>query len=330
MIRSQPFVAFIQGLKVLIFERLCDLASVNGSLSMTKRQWDILIGLFTLAILTGFAWVIAPIAKTQPLRFGVLVLIGLGFGYMVWRGRTATRRAKRQATEKPFPVGYRRILRERVDFYQRLSPSEKERFERKVQWFLADTDITGVGTEVDDLSRVLVAASAVIPIFGFDDWHYGNVDEVLLYPGSFDSHTFAQEGEGRNTLGMVGTGAMGRKVILSKPAVINGFLRQADGHNTGIHEFVHLLDASDGSYDGIPALLDKKYVTPWMGMMYREMKKIEHGHSILREYGATNKVEFFAVASELFFERPEKMRSTHPKLYDLLTKLFQVPSGKKA
>ena len=65
-------------------------------------------------------------------------------------------------------------------------------------------------------------------------------------------------------------------------------------------------------------------------MMYREMKKIEHGHSVLRKYGATNKAEFFAVASELFFERPEKMRSTHPKLYDLLTTLFQVPVGKKA
>ncbi len=297
---------------------------------MTKRQWDILIGLFTIAILVGYGWVIAPIAGNQPLRFGVLVLIGLVFGFLVWRGRTASRRTKRKVAEKPFPVGYRRILRERVEFYQQLSSEERERFEGKVQWFLADTQITGVGTEVDDLSRVLVAASAVIPIFRFDDWFYGNVDEVLLYPGSFDSHTFAQEGEGRTTLGMVGTGVMNRKVILSKPAVINGFLRQGDGHNTGIHEFVHLLDASDGSYDGIPALLDKKYVTPWIGMMYREMKKIEHGHSILREYGATNKVEFFAVASELFFERPEKMQSTHPKLYDLLTKLFQVPSGKRA
>ena len=291
---------------------------------MKKQFWDVLITLVTVAILAGYGWVIWPIAGQQPLRFALLALIGLGFGYFVWRGRSRYRRRKQRVLEQEFPVNWRRILQERVSFYQDLSASAKKRFERKVQWFLHETDVTGIGTGVDDLVRVLVAASAVIPIFHFDEWYYRNVDEVLIYPRAFDGHTYAQEGEGRDTLGMVGTGAMGRKVILSKPALINGFLSTADGHNTGVHEFVHLLDASDGAFDGVPALIDKKYVMPWLGMMYREMKKIEDGRSLLRNYGATNKVEFFAVASELFLEHPDKLQKEHPELYDMLSKIFHA------
>jgi len=289
---------------------------------MKKQFWDGIIGMITLIILAGYGRVIWPIASSQPLRFGVLAAIGLAFAYFVWRGRVRYRRRKQQVLEQDFPTNWRRILQERVRFYRDLPASAKNKFERKVQWFLHETDVTGIGTDVDDLVRVLVAASAIIPIFYFDEWYYRNVDEVLIYPGSFDGHTYAQEGEGRNTLGMVGTGAMGRKVILSKPALINGFLGTADGHNTGVHEFVHLLDASDGEFDGVPVLIDKKYVMPWLGMIYQEMKKIKNGHSVLRNYGATNKVEFFAVASEFFFEQPDKLKEEERELYDMLAKIF--------
>ena len=274
----------------------------------------------------GYWYVIAPIAAAQRLRFGLLVSIGLAFGIGVWWGRVAKRKARRKAIAVPFSVSYRRILKERVAFYTDLPAADRMKFEKKVQWFLADTQITGIGTMVDEVSKVLVAASAVIPILYFDNWHYDNVDEVLLYPGAFDGHSFAQEGPGRYTLGMVGTGAMGRKVILSKPALINGFLRKHDGQNTGIHEFVHLLDGADGDFDGIPVLIDNKCIAPWMGMMYQEIKNITNGKSILRAYGATNKAEFFAVASEVFFESPERMHTTHPELYTLLAQLFQKPT----
>lgn len=291
---------------------------------MKKHLWDVVIGVVTLAILAVYGSVIWSVAHNEPLRLGVLALIGLAFAYFVWRGRTRYRRRKQKVLKQEFPAEWRRILQERVRFYQELPASGKKDFEHKVQWFLHETEVTGIGTEVDDMVRVLVAASAVIPIFFFEDWYYRNVDEVLIYPRAFDGHTYAQEGKGRDTLGMVGTGAMGRKVILSKPALINGFLSTGDGHNTGVHEFVHLLDASDGEFDGVPALMDKKYVMPWLGMMYQEMKKIEHGESILRDYGATNKVEFFAVASELFLEHPDKLKKEHRDLYDMLANIFHA------
>lgn len=270
-----------------------------------------------------YFYAIWPIQEEDLFRFIFLLALGLGLlGVVLVRPLLKKKRLAQQLA-LPFPEAYRKILANEVPYYQDLSEAERLRFEEATQYFLATTQITGVNVEVDDQVRVLVAASAVIPVFGFQDWTYRNLNEVLIYPRSFNSATYAQQGEGRETLGMVGTGPMAGKMILSKPALINGFRRQSDGLNTGIHEFVHLLDGSDGEFDGIPDLIDKKYVLPWLGLMHREMKRINKGGSRLRPYGATNKAEFFAVASEYFFERPKDLKKYYPKLYDLLRQLFK-------
>lgn len=279
--------------------------------------------LFSLLILGLYAFGISGLYDSDPFRFWLLAALGVLVPVFFLLRYWLRLRRRRQWLAKPFPEAYRSILQKQVDFYRLLSPADRKRFEKAVQTFLVDVDITGIDTEVDDRVRVLTAASAVIPIFGFPDWRYRNLREVLIYPGAFNSQNYAQEGPDRNALGMVGTGAMSGKVILSLPALLNGFHREGDGKNTGIHEFVHLLDASDGSFDGVPGLLDKKYVLPWLGMMHREMKRIRRGKSRLRNYGASNKVEFFAVASEYFFERPDELRIHHPKLYHLLKKIFR-------
>jgi Mlc titration factor MtfA (ptsG expression regulator) len=243
----------------------------------------------------------------------------LSFFLIRFRKKQKEQKALRQA----FPQEWRSKLEIRVPFYKNLTPEEKSRFEKQVQAFLYRTRITGINTEIEDDTRLWIATSAIIPIFGFKDWQYRNLQEVLVYPGSFKSDDFAQKGPDRSTLGMVGTGPMRGKMILSKPALVNGFIKNSDGYNTGIHEFVHLLDGSDGDFDGIPHLLEQKYVLPWLGLMHREMKRIQKGKSKLRAYGATNKAEFFAVASEFFFERPDELRLQYPKLYNLLRRIFR-------
>lgn len=105
----------------------------------------------------------------------------------------------------------------------------------------------------------MVAASAIILIFGFIEWEYDNLGEVLIYPDRF-SKSFDMEGHNRNVLGMVGTGVMSGIMILSRKALLSGFSNAKDGHNTAIHEFVHLIDAQDGMFDGITSLLDKQYI----------------------------------------------------------------------
>jgi Mlc titration factor MtfA (ptsG expression regulator) len=177
---------------------------------------------------------------------------------------------------------------------------------------------------------LLVASSAVIPTFGFD-WHYHNLRHVLLYPDSFNGNDFSLTGNERNVIGMVGTGAMQRMMILSRPALRLSFKNENSPHNTGIHEFVHLLDKADGETDGIPTqLLSRQYTIPWINYMSEEIEKIKAGSSDINIYGASSRGEFFAVAAEYFFSAPERFMNTHPELFKLMEKIFhQQPSNKK-
>ncbi len=230
---------------------------------------------------------------------------------------------KSPAGKKSIPDSYRKILQAHVSYYRALEPKQKDRFEKKIMELLGYIHIDGVGTEVEDLDRVLVAASGVIPIFGFPEWKYYNLGYVLLYPHAFDEETFLSAQAMRNTLGMVGTGALQRVMILSRPSLRRGFENYLGKENTGIHEFVHLLDKEDGAVDGIPeALLQRQYVLPWLALIKKHMDSILEGQSDISLYGTRNQAEFFAVASEYFFSRPDQFRQNHPDLYDLMTRIF--------
>ncbi|HMI77499.1 MAG TPA: M90 family metallopeptidase [Ferruginibacter sp.] len=241
---------------------------------------------------------------------------------------TATRlRKKKPVTVTPIPVAYKLLLAEEVPFYQQLDENKKIEFEERVQHFLAQVKITGVKTTVEDIDRVLVAASAVIPIFNFTDWEYVNLHEVLLYPDSFD-HDFEQQGDDRNILGMVGSGAMNHMMILSQFELRQAFSNKTGKNNTAIHEFVHLVDKTDGTIDGVPeSMLDKKYIVPWLQLMQKEIELIHDDRSDINPYGSTNQAEFFAVVSEYFFERPALLQEKHPELYELLLKIFKLPAA---
>lgn len=121
----------------------------------------------------------------------------------------------------------RRVLNSKIPFYRTLTTAEKKQFEFKVGEFLANTKITGIKTDVQNSDRLLVAASAIIPIFSFPEWRYSSLKEVLLYPSSFDEN-FKIEGENRNILGMVGSGYMKGKMILSKPSLHLVFSNETD------------------------------------------------------------------------------------------------------
>ena len=214
--------------------------------------------------------------------------------------------------KEPFPTDWKIILARYVSFYNSLSGEEKNRFEYKVQEFLLNCRITGIDTSIDLTDKLLVASSAVIPIFEFNDWKYSNIHEVLLYPTMFNEN-FDTKGSGRGILGMVGSGYMEGKMILSKQALRHGFKNESDKKNTAIHEFVHLIDKSDGSVDGIPSLLlEKQYSIPWIDLINKKIDEIYDGKSDINPYGGTDRAEFFSVVSEYFFERPKLLAKNHP------------------
>jgi hypothetical protein len=227
------------------------------------------------------------------------------------------------------PVSYKIILEQYVAFYRALDAEEKKRFENKMAAFLSTITIEGIQTDVEDIDRVFIAASAVIPIFAFPAWQYHNLTNVLLYPEHFNEE-FNMQGNEKPVMGMVGSGAMNHKMILSKPALQEGFKNETDKNNTAIHEFVHLLDKMDGDTDGVPeVLLQKQYTIPWINLMHQEIKNIIANRSDINPYGATSKTEFFAVASEYFFERPILFKEKHPELFKLMEEIFdQYPETK--
>ncbi|GAA0880473.1 zinc-dependent peptidase [Algoriphagus jejuensis] len=223
-----------------------------------------------------------------------------------------------------FPENWRLYLLKEVNFYASLNDDEKTTFESDVLRFLKRVRITGIKTTVDDEDRLLVASSAVIPVFAFPEWEYSTLHEVLLYPDLFtEKYDFSEQD--RNISGMVGSGGvMHHVVIFSKPALHQGFDNANDKSNVGIHEFVHLFDKQDGDIDGVPLLIMKNQaIMPWLHLISENTKEMIAGKSDINIYGATNKQEFLAVASEYFFERPKLFKEKHPELYDVLSTVFR-------
>lgn len=226
------------------------------------------------------------------------------------------------------PQNFDEILREHVSFYQKLENKNKSRFVEKIKDFLSYVRIEGIDTTADDLDKLLVASSAVIPTFGFEKWKFYNLKNVLLYPASFNKEKFLESGYEKNTLGMIGNGPMQRVMILSKPALHAGFMYKDSTSNTGIHEFVHLLDKEDGEVDGLPeALLNRKYSSEWNKLMDQNIERILEQNSDINSYGAYNKAEFFAVASEYFFNQPGLFKENHPELFQMMCSIFKQNPG---
>jgi len=245
-------------------------------------------------------------------------VIGL-IAWLIFRKRSTLNGSKRTIN-----AGYRSLLDGHVNYYHKLNKRDRKRFESSIADFLADVNIEGVGTEITDLDRVLIASSAVIPVFGLGNWRYTNLTNIILYPDTFDEN-YQFEGEnGRNILGMVGGGYMNGQMLLSRAALLKGFSAMAGKGNTAIHEFVHLLDNADGATDGVPeSLMQHEYAAPWLSLMHREMHRISEGHSDINPYALTSEAEFFAVASEYFFEKPGELQSKHPELYQQLSQIFR-------
>ena len=252
---------------------------------------------------------------------GAALFIFMGYGLF---------KLSRKRTPQQFPAAWEKVLSEEVLFYQNLPSIKQAFFKKRMMAFLAEVNVAAVQFELTDRDKIFVAASAVIPIFNFGDWNYNNLDTVLVYPDYFNANLeFHSEGEDRNIGGMVGSGQFENHMILSRKALVHGFVNKTDKGNTAVHEFVHLLDKMDGVTDGVPEyLLGKEHIAPWLALMYKEMNAINNDKSDIRKYGGTSEVEFFAVASEYFFERPELFKRKHPELYTMLERCFMT--GAKA
>jgi MtfA peptidase len=225
---------------------------------------------------------------------------------------------------RPMCDDWRAILRRRVPFYRALGEAGRCRFEDDLRIFLAEQRIYGAhGVQIDDETRVLIGASAAMLGHGLPDFEWPNVRDIVVYPGTFDEEY--RTGPGRSSDRII-SGMVHRQgpVLFSKQDLCHGFRRADDGHNVGLHELAHVMDMGTGYADGLPSGLSWVATAPWINVMADRLKRIrrrQYRH-VLRDYAGVDEAELFAVAVEVFFERPEHLQARDPELYRMLVDYF--------
>ncbi|MGM0576150.1 MAG: M90 family metallopeptidase [Myxococcota bacterium] len=229
---------------------------------------------------------------------------------------------RRRLMKEPIPPGWEGILRRHLPFYPPRDPSTRERFLAMLRAFVAEKHFFGAGgLEIDEEKEVVIGAVAVRLVLDLDLSHYDRLTEIVVYPYTWEHP--------RQTGGRLGEAHAFGTVVLSWPAVLAGLRDPHDGHDTGAHEFAHVLDRATGAFDGTPALHCREHYRPWAEVMSEHFLALRDHcdpHEVLRCYGATNEAEFFAVATEAFFETPDRLREEAPDLYDALRRFYH-PAG---
>jgi Mlc titration factor MtfA (ptsG expression regulator) len=265
----------------------------------------------------------------------LLLTVAFGLGLIAWLagGPLLQRRRRQKLREQPFPQAWRRILRRRVPFVQRLPADLQMRLKQDIQVFLAEKPILGCGgLTVTDEMRVSIAAQACLPLLGARRDYYPTLKQILLYPGAFVVDRPVNQAGGvqmEQRRALAGESWVQGQVLLSWSDVQAGAADPDDGHNVVIHEFAHQLDQAKGHANGAPQLASSRAYRVWSTVMQNEYDalraRLSMGETgLIDAYGATDPAEFFAVSSELFFERPLDLAQQHPALYGLLRDYYRI------
>lgn len=240
------------------------------------------------------------------------------------------RRAK--LLETPFPAEWDAILDRTVPIVARLPEWDRAELKRLIQVFVAEKVFEGCGgLEITDEIRVTIAAQACILLLHRETDVYPKLVTILVYPGAYVSEMPVHSPQGVVTegpQGRLGEAWTTGVVVLSWDDVRLGASDVRDGHNVVLHEFAHQLDQEDGTADGAPILEHRSQYGAWariLGAEYEALRKnAEAGRkSVLDSYGATEPAEFFAVATECFFEKPVQLKKKHPELYEELKLYYE-------
>lgn len=223
-------------------------------------------------------------------------------------------------------------LENNLPLYARFPNKLKQRIHEKIGQFVATTFFEGCGgLELTDEMILTVAGQACILVINRDGRPYPNLNTVLLYPSTFSSRVTDASGAvaTQRQVHRLGESWSNGTVILAWDSVEHGARNIFDGHNVTLHEFAHQLDSELGGTDGVPRLRAEEAYQTWGQVVHDGYAQLvddaERGRkSVLDHYGATNPAEYFAVATEAFFEKPKQMLKKRPDLYALLKDYYQL------
>lgn len=254
-------------------------------------------------------WLLWQAGLTGFLSGGLVLLISLRKVLRRWRV------ARRSLSDDR-----RQWLREHVLLYQRLDEEGRRHLERDVLFALDEYTYEGVGdVQVTDALRMGVAAGIAVILHGRPDWELPRGRTVLLYPDRFDDDYY-----GGDYASYDGMAHEQGPIILTAHAVENSWDVPDNGDNVVLHELAHLFDFDNVGPDGVPSLVASESAAAWQELVRDEMKRVRLGRSILDPYAAEAPSEFFAVATEHFFEEPDRMAARHRNLFHALCAAYNV------
>ena len=261
-------------------------------------------------------------------------IIAAALAVAAWIALLHVRRRHRRAAaaRAPFPEAWRRILDENVALYRRVPDELREQLHRDINIFLAEKEFEGCGgLDVTEEMKVIIACEACLLLLNRENDNFPTLNTILIYPHPYIARQ-------RRAAGSVivdeptlrgGESWTGGDLVLAWDCVEKSASRDHAPGNVVIHEFAHQLDQEDGAADGAPLLGTRSRYISWADVLGREFEELKsrvarHRSTVLDPYGATHPAEFFAVATETFFTRPETLHTAEPELYRELSHFYRL------
>jgi Mlc titration factor MtfA (ptsG expression regulator) len=246
-------------------------------------------------------------------------------------GRLFSRWVKcKRLTALPFPEHWKQIVQKNVPLYNRLPEPLRQQLHGLVRIFIDEKNFEGCGgLKITDEIKVTIAAQACILLLNRKTTCFRKLHSILVYPHTYIAKTKSSDGvitvDGHSV--RLGESWQRGPVVLAWDSVTGGTSNVTEARNVVLHEFAHQLDQEDGVADGAPILEHRSSYVTWahvLGAEYEALQKDRSTRDVLDKYGATNPAEFFAVATETFFEKPIQMKQKHPELYDVLKNYYKL------
>lgn len=239
----------------------------------------------------------------------------------------------RRAMAQPFPEEWVEILERNIGVYRNLPMALRLQLRQMIKQFLHQKHFSAAaGLEVTDEMRVTIAAQACMLQLNREGGLYPRLKYIVVYPSAFVVTRSQADDSGvvsHGRQGLLGESWQNGKVILAWDNVLHGARNFLDGRNVVLHEFAHQLDSETGSTNGAPLLAGESSYRSWASALSDEFKDLQQDafkgrRSLLDHYGATNPAEFFAVATETFFEKPRQMKKNHDELFEVLKSYYRI------
>ena len=236
---------------------------------------------------------------------------------------------RRERLEAGFRPEWRELLAGRVRWWSSLSDGERRRLEDLALHLVAEKRWEAARDfDVTDEMMVTIAAQAALLALGLPDGSYRGVSTILVHPTTLvltGPHSQVEGLVSDGPMPILGQAVYEGPVVIAWDTVLDDARHPGTGHNVVFHEFAHKLDMLDGTVDGTPPLTDPDEYRRWVEVCTRVYDQVVEGRGgpTLRAYAGVNPGEFFAVATESFFDDPRDLRRDHPDLYEVLSGFYR-------